>query len=256
MTLTLPAERPLTSDELLEAFKTLGIDATTHEHAAAHTVDEAQALRGAIPGAHSKNLFVRDKKGRIFLLVLEETAMIDLKHVHELIGGAGRVSFGTPELMAATLGVTPGAVTPFGVANDREGRVTLVLDKALLRGERLNFHPLVNTRTTGLSRRDFLKFLEAAGHPPMIVAMTGGCRASPPPQHPQRLHQMRPVEHRAVKRHHARPRLGREGRDHGVCVGERLRRRRKGGVDRRDLRRVDRHLGAEPVRPPFVASAI
>ena len=126
MNLPLPLDRPLTSDDLLRALDALGIEATTCEHAAAHTVDEAQALRGTISGGHAKNLFVRDKKGRIFLLVLEETATIDLKRVHEIVGGTGRVSFGTPELMTEVLGVTPGSVTPFGVANDRDKRVTLV----------------------------------------------------------------------------------------------------------------------------------
>ncbi len=116
---------------------------------------------------------MRDKKGRIFLLVLEESARIDLKKVHEVIGGAGRVSFGTPELLEEVLGVKPGAVTPFAAVNDREGRATVVLDAPLMRHERLNFHPLVNTRTTGLPRSDFLKFLEAVSHAPMILPISG-----------------------------------------------------------------------------------
>lgn len=172
MNLPLPLDRPLTSDDLLRALDALGIEATTCEHAAAHTVDEAQALRGTISGGHAKNLFVRDKKGRIFLLVLEETATIDLKRVHEIVGGTGRVSFGTPELMTEVLGVTPGSVTPFGVANDRDKRVTLVIDAPLMRHERLNFHPLVNTRTTNLSRADFLKFLDAVGHTPTVLTIS------------------------------------------------------------------------------------
>jgi len=173
MSILLPPDRPLNSDELLRGLEAIGIDATTHEHEAAHTVDEAQALRGTIPGGHAKNLFVRDKKGRIFLLVLEETAMIDLKRVHEIVGGTGRVSFGSPELMQEVLGVTPGSVTPFGIANDRDGKVTLVIDAPLMRHERLNFHPLVNTRTTGLSRADFLKFLGAVGHAPTVLKISG-----------------------------------------------------------------------------------
>ena len=172
MAFPLPDGRPLTSDELLLGLATLGLEATTHEHPPLHTVEDSQALRGEIAGGHAKNLFVRDKKGKIFLLVLEETARIDLKRVHEIVGGAGRVSFGSPELMEEVLGVKPGSVTPFGAANDREGRATIVLDSALMRFERLNFHPLVNTRTTGLSRADFLKFLEAVGHPPMILPIS------------------------------------------------------------------------------------
>ena len=173
MTITLPPDRPLTSDELLGALAAIGVEATTHEHAPAHTVEEAQALRGTIPGAHAKNLFVRDKKGRIFLLVLEETASVDLKRVHEIVGGTGRVSFGTSDLMMEVLGVTPGSVTPFGVVNDRAKRVTLVLDADLMRNERLNFHPLVNTRTTGLSRADFVKFLDSVGHAPTVLKISG-----------------------------------------------------------------------------------
>jgi len=173
MSFDTPPDRPLTSDDLLRGLDAMGVAATTHEHAPAHTVEEAQALRGAIPGAHAKNLFVRDKKGRIFLLVLEETASVDLKRVHEIVGGTGRVSFGTPDLMMETLGVTPGSVTPFGVVNDRDRRVTLVIDQDLMKHERLNFHPLVNTRTTGLSRTDFLKFLDASGHPPRVLKIGG-----------------------------------------------------------------------------------
>ena len=172
MVFPLPHGRPLTSDELLEGLATLGVEAATYEHPPLHTVDDSQALRGEIAGGHAKNLFVRDKKGKIFLLVLEESARIDLKRVHEIIGGSGRVSFGTPELLEEVLGVKPGSVTPFGAANDREGRATVVLDAALMRFDRLNFHPLVNTRTTGLSRADFLKFLEAVRHPPMILPIS------------------------------------------------------------------------------------
>jgi Ala-tRNA(Pro) deacylase len=172
MAFPLPVGRPLTSDELLLGLVALGAEPTTIEHPPLYTVEDSQALRGEISGAHAKNLFVRDKKGKIFLLVLEESARVDLKRVHEIIGGAGRVSFGTPELLEEVLGVKPGSVTPLGAANDREGRATIVLDAALMRYERLNFHPLVNTRTTGLAREDFLKFLEAVDHAPMILPIS------------------------------------------------------------------------------------
>ncbi|HEY6734906.1 MAG TPA: prolyl-tRNA synthetase associated domain-containing protein, partial [Roseiarcus sp.] len=112
-----------------------------------------------------------DKKGRLFLLVLGEETVVDLKRVHEIIGAQGRVSFGSAELLEEVWGVRPGAVTPFGAINDKDGRVAVVLDEAMMRHERLNFHPLVNTRTTGLASADLIKFLRATGHEPLLVAL-------------------------------------------------------------------------------------
>ena len=149
----------------------LAIASTTVEHPPLHTVEESQALRGEIPGGHVKNLFVKDKKSRLFLLVLGEETSVDLKRVHEKIGAQGRVSFGSAELLEEVWGVKPGAVTPFGAINDAEGRVSVVLDATMMRHERLNFHPLVNTRTTGLASADIIKFLRATGHEPMIVEL-------------------------------------------------------------------------------------
>jgi Ala-tRNA(Pro) deacylase len=138
---------------------------------ALYRVEDAQAFRGDIPGGHTKNLFVKDKKGRLFLLVLGEETAIDLKRVHEKIGAQGRVSFGSAELLEEVWGVKPGAVTPFGAVNDEGGKVRVVLDEALMRHERLNFHPLVNTRTTGLASQDLVKFLRATGHEPLVVKL-------------------------------------------------------------------------------------
>ena len=160
-----------TFDDLIAFLDSLAIPTTTVEHPPLRTVEESQALRGEIPGGHVKNLFVKDKKSRLFLLVLGEDAAIDLKRVHERIGAQGRVSFGSAELLQDALGVKPGAVTPFGAINDAEGRVTIVLDKAMMRHARLNFHPLVNTRTTGLASADLMKFLRATGHEPMVVEL-------------------------------------------------------------------------------------
>jgi Ala-tRNA(Pro) deacylase len=119
---------------------TLSIAVETVDHPPLHTVEDSQALRGNIPGGHTKNLFVKDKKSNLFLLVLGETAAIDLKRVHEKIGAQGRVSFGSADLLEEVWGVRPGAVTPFGAINDRSGRVRVVLDEAMMRHERLNFH--------------------------------------------------------------------------------------------------------------------
>ena len=165
---------PKTPEDLLAYLGYLGIATTTVEHPPLHTVEDSRALRGEIGGAHAKNLFVKDKKSRLFLLVVGEEAVVDLKRVHEKIGAQGRVSFGSAELLEEVWGVRPGAVTPFGAINDPEGRVTVVLDAALMRHERLNFHPLVNTRTTGLASADLVMFLRATGHEPMIVPLATG----------------------------------------------------------------------------------
>ncbi len=162
---------PASPEELLAYLADLGVETSTVAHPPLFTVEEAQALRGEIPGGHTKNLFVKDKKGRLFLLVLGEATEVDLKRVHERIGGQGRVSFGSADLLEGVWGVRPGAVTPFGAINDRDGRVSVVLDEAMMAHERLNFHPLVNTRTTGLASADLVKFLRAAGHEPLIVAL-------------------------------------------------------------------------------------
>jgi Ala-tRNA(Pro) deacylase len=160
-----------TSDQLIAFLDSLGVASVTVEHPPLHTVEDAQALRGDIAGGHVKNLFVKDKKGRLFLLVLGEEARIDLKRAHERIGAQGRLSFASAELLEAVWGVKPGAVTPFGAINDKEGRVTVALDAALMRQERLNFHPLVNTRTTGIASAEIVKFLRAVGHEPLIVEL-------------------------------------------------------------------------------------
>ena len=161
----------LTPSELLGRLRDLGIAAETHEHPAVFTVPESRPVKEAIPGAHSKNLFLKDRKGRLFLVVAKDETEIDLKRLHETIGASGRLSFGSAELLRETLGVEPGSVTPFAVANDRAGRVTIILDEALARADRVNFHPLVNTMTTGLSPADLLAFLGTTGHEPRITAL-------------------------------------------------------------------------------------
>jgi Ala-tRNA(Pro) deacylase len=162
---------PATPADLIAFLNSLGIANDTVDHPALHTVEDSQALRGEIAGGHTKNLFVKDKKSRLFLLVLGEDDSIDLKRVHEKIGAQGRVSFGGPELLEEVWGVRPGSVTPFGAINDKAGRVTVVLDAAMMRHARLNFHPLVNTSTTGLASADLLKFLRATGHEPVVAAI-------------------------------------------------------------------------------------
>lgn len=162
---------PATPEDVFAFLASLGIPHETVEHPAVFTVEESKRLRGELPGAHVKNLFVKDKKSRLFLVSALEDTVIDLKKLHELIGGTGRVSFGSAELLVETLGVTPGSVTPFAAINDTTGRVTVVLDSRLLEHERINVHPLVNTMTTGVSRDDLLRFLRATGHEPLAIAV-------------------------------------------------------------------------------------
>lgn len=161
---------PASPDDLFAALDALEIAHDTVHHPPLHTVEDSKILRGAIAGGHAKNLFVKDRKGRLFLLVAQEDSRIDLKRVHELIGAQGRVSFGSAALLGEVWGVQPGAVTPFGAINDRAGRVTVILEARLMAHERVNFHPLVNTMTTGLASAGLLRFLRAQGHDPQILA--------------------------------------------------------------------------------------
>jgi Ala-tRNA(Pro) deacylase len=164
---------PASPEELFAYLDRLGVAHKTVTHPAVFRVDESRALRGRIPGAHTKNLFLRDKKGTAYLVVALEDAAIELKSLHRRLGASGRFSFGSAELLRALLGVEPGSVTPFAVVNDKDLRVTVVLDAAMVAHDVLNFHPLVNTATTTISRQGLLSFLEATGHPPRIEALSG-----------------------------------------------------------------------------------
>jgi Ala-tRNA(Pro) deacylase len=170
---------PATPDQLFAALDSLGIRHSTVKHPPLFTVEQSRNLRGQIPGGHTKNLFLRDKKYAIYLVVTQEDAEIDLKGLHRRLGANGRFSFGSADLMRELLGVEPGSVTPFGVINDSEGRVSVVLDTAMMEHQTLNYHPLVNTMTTSIGRDDLVKFLESTGHIPKIERLSGG--ASTPP---------------------------------------------------------------------------
>jgi Ala-tRNA(Pro) deacylase len=159
---------PTTPQELFSYLDRLGIVHKTVSHPPLFTVEQSQGLRGTIPGGHTKNLFLKDKKDALFLVTTLEDAVIELKSLHRRLGATGRFSFGSPHLLLETLGVAPGAVTPFGALNDTAGRVTVVLDQALMTHGAINAHPLVNTMTTSVARDDLVKFLTATGHPPRI----------------------------------------------------------------------------------------
>jgi Ala-tRNA(Pro) deacylase len=164
---------PASPVDLFACLDRLGIAHATVTHPAVFTVEEARTLRGKIPGGHAKNLFLKDKRGALFLVVAPEDAVVELKTLHQKLG-AGRFSFGSADLLREVLGVEPGSVTPFGTINDEAGRVQVVLDAGMMRHARLNYHPLVNTMTTTIARDDLVRFLEATGHTPRILAVAGG----------------------------------------------------------------------------------
>jgi Ala-tRNA(Pro) deacylase len=155
---------------LYERLSTLGIGWTKYEHVPVFTVEEAAVVNASQPGGHTKNLFLKDKKGGLWLVVLRDDFRLDLNALSKQIG-APRFSFGSGELLMATLGIPPGSVTPFALMNDPEHNVRVVLDEAMLRMDPINFHPLRNDRTIAITAADLLKFLADGGHVPQIVAL-------------------------------------------------------------------------------------
>jgi Ala-tRNA(Pro) deacylase len=170
---------PASPDDLFAYLDRLGIPHSTVDHPPLFTVEQSQALRGRILGGHTKNLFLKDKKDALFLVVAQEDTKVDLKGLHRVVGATGRFSFGSANLLEEVWGVLPGSVTPFGALNDTAGRVTVVLDAEMMRHDILNYHPLVNTKTTAIASTDLIKFLEATGHPPHITVVTGESDAFP-----------------------------------------------------------------------------
>ena len=155
-------------EELLAFLDGIGVATTTYDHPAVFTVGESETIKLEMPGAHTKNLFLKDAKDRLWLVSAESHAAIDLKRLHTVIGSA-RLSFGKPDLMAQTLGVTPGSVTAFGLVNDTARRVRFVLDRTLAEADVVNFHPLTNAATTAITGEGFRTFLAALGITPLVV---------------------------------------------------------------------------------------
>ena len=168
---------PATPEELFAFLDRLGLAHKTVTHPPLFTVEQSQALRGTIPGGHTKNLFLKDKKDAVYLVVAPEDARVDLKTLHHKLG-AGRFSFGSAALLEELLGVSPGAVTAFGAINDTAARVNVVIDASLMEHATINCHPLVNTMTTSIGRDDLVKFLEATGHTPRIERLADGPAAA------------------------------------------------------------------------------
>jgi len=145
-----------------------GVAQTTHDHPAVFRVEEGLELKAALPGLHTKNLFLKDKKGRLWLISAAQDTVIDLKRAHRTIG-SDRLSFGNEALMWETLGVRPGSVTALGLINDTQQRVTFVLDQRLWDADVVNFHPLTNTATTALDQADFRRILTLLHRAPLVV---------------------------------------------------------------------------------------
>ncbi len=161
---------PASRADLMARFSKLGIKTETRDHPPVFTVEEARALRGQIPGGHCKNLFLKDEKGSVWLIVCLEDARIDLKSAPARIGSR-RLSFGKPDLLMELLGVEPGSVTPFGLINDTANRITVILEERMMQERLLNYHPLSNDATTTIASVDLVAFIRSCGHEPRIVAL-------------------------------------------------------------------------------------
>ena len=160
-----------TPADLFAYLDKLGIGTETFQHAPVFTVAESASVKAAIAGGHSKNLFLKDRKDRLFLVVAKDDTRIDLKRLHEAIGASGRLSFGSADLLRKTLGVEPGSVTPFALINDGQALVSVVLDAKLMAFQRVNFHPLVNHMTTTIEREDLVTFIRATGREPRVLRL-------------------------------------------------------------------------------------
>lgn len=164
---------PASPADLFARLDGLGIAHSTVRHRPVFTVDEGADLKAQMPGGHSKNLFLKDKKGALALVSALAETKIDLNALAKALG-MGRPSFGSAELLLETLGVTPGSVTVFAMMNAPPGRLRLVLDEALFGHEIVNFHPLSNDATTAVAPAGLLKFLADCGHAPVRIAFDHG----------------------------------------------------------------------------------
>lgn len=151
-------------NRVYKVLEKLGIVHTRHEHPPVYTVEQAEEYWTEIRGAHCKNLFLRNKKGsRHYLVILPSSKQADLRRLNEMLG-EDRLSFGSPERLKRLLGLEPGSVSPFGLINDINKEVTVIIDLDLKKADRVNFHPNINTATLGLSYADFEKFLAWTGN--------------------------------------------------------------------------------------------
>jgi Ala-tRNA(Pro) deacylase len=161
----------MSRDDLLAFLDAHGIEHATLDHPAVFRVGEGEEIKATLPGAHTKNLFLKDSRGQLWLISARQDTRIDLKRLPAVIG-SGKLSFGSAALLQEALGVTPGSVTAFALVNDQAGAVHFILDARLDEASQVNFHPLVNTATTTVGRRGFQAFLRALGIAPKIIDFT------------------------------------------------------------------------------------
>ena len=162
--------KPLNRAALLDHLSAMGITTTTVDHAPAHTVAESSTIDLPLPGAHTKNLFLKDEEGTLLLVVAKSSTKVDLKLLARKLG-TGRLSFGKPELLMEALGVTPGSVTAFSIINDQKRRVRVIMDQELTAHDSVNCHPLENTATTNIALADLLRFIRQTGHEPKTLGL-------------------------------------------------------------------------------------
>jgi Ala-tRNA(Pro) deacylase len=165
------APMPTSPEQLMARLAELGIPFALHHHKAVFTVAEALEVEHDIPGARCRNLFLRDKKKNNFLVVLRNDTDVDMKKLAPLIG-SDKLSFGSPDRLWEYLGVRPGSVCPYAIINDTDHQVEIFLEKGMLEGDRVNYHPLLNTMTIGTTPQDLVKFIESTGHTPHIVDLS------------------------------------------------------------------------------------
>jgi Ala-tRNA(Pro) deacylase len=159
---------PATRADLFARLADLGIATSTVEHEAVFTVAESEKLYATIPGGHTKNLFLKDAKDKLYLVVAESHTQVDLKALPKAIGSA-RLSFGKPDLLMDVLGITPGSVSVFCLINDGDKRVRVIIDQNLMRHDTIVGHPLSNAASTSIARDELFRFIRACGHEPHVV---------------------------------------------------------------------------------------
>lgn len=165
------APLPTTPDNLFDILQSLDIAYELHHHAPIFTVEEGEPLKAAIAGVHCRNLFLRDKKKNMYLVVAANETAIDLKKLQNLID-SGRLSFGSSDRLWQYLGIRPGSVCPFCAINDENHDVQVILDAYMMAADTVNYHPLDNAMTISLSPADLMKFFAHTGHQPKTIDLS------------------------------------------------------------------------------------
>lgn len=165
------SDMPTSPEELMAQLENMGIEFKLYHHEAVYTVEESEKVDAGIEGTPCRNLFLRDKKKKNFLVVLQHATEVDMKKLPSVIG-SDRLSFGSADRLWQYLGVRPGSVCPFAITNDTDNQVKILLDKSMMETDLVNYHPLLNTMTVGLTPDDLIKFIESTGHEAHIVDLS------------------------------------------------------------------------------------